>query len=97
MPSYRAVMTVGRLAPGTDPAAVLPRAVAAAREVVEVEAWDVAVVRGEARATVRFAADDDPLALGVARRVRAHVQPLADVLALRVSRRYGNRWYDVRD
>ncbi|MBX9246942.1 hypothetical protein ICW40_19305 [Actinotalea ferrariae] len=96
MPSYRAVLAVGRLAPGTDPATVLPAAVAAARAVVEVEAWDVGVVRGEARATVRYVADDDDLALGVARRVRAHVAPLADVVSLDVSRRYGPRWYGVR-
>lgn len=97
MPSYRAVLAVGRLAPGADPAAVLPAAVAAARAVVEVEAWDVGVVRGQARATVRYVADDDALALGVARRVRAHVAPLADVLQLEVTRRYGARWYGVRD
>lgn len=96
MPSYRAVMTVGRLAPGTDPAAVLPTAVAAARERVEVEAWDVGVVRGQARATVRYACDDDDLAVAVARVVRAHVQPLADVPHLDVQRRYGSRWYALR-
>lgn len=96
MPSYRAVLAVGRLAPTTDPAQVLPTAVAAARARVQVEAWDVGVVRGEARATVRFTADDDDLALGVARAVRAHVQPLADVLSLDVARRYGPRWYPLR-
>ena len=59
MPSYRVVLTVGALAPGVQPPDVLPTAADAARELVTVEAYDVGVVSGEARLTVRFTADDD--------------------------------------
>jgi hypothetical protein len=49
MPSYRITLGVGALRAGTDPQSVLPTAAAAARELTTVEAWDLAVVRGEAR------------------------------------------------
>ena len=91
------ILGVGLLRPGVDPATVLPTAADAARARVEVEAFDVGVVRGEPRVTVRFTDDDDADALAVGRRVRAVVTALADVNSMQVSRRYGPRWYEVRD
>lgn len=91
------VLGVGLLRPGVDAATVLPTAAAAARERVEVEAFDVGVVRGEARVTVRFTDDDDADALALGRRVRAVLAGLADIGSMQVSRRYGPRWYEVRD
>ena len=95
MPTYRIALAVGRLSPGVAPEAVLPAAVDAARVRVTVEAYDVTVVRGEARVTVRYTADDNGQAVDVARRVRAVVSGLADVSSPALSRRYGPRWHRV--
>ena len=95
MPSYRVALTVGLLRPVVEPAAVLPAATAAARERTDVEAYDVDVVRGRARVTVRFTSDDDAGALDVGRRVRATVTSLAEVDDPVLARRYGARWYRV--
>ncbi|PVU82176.1 hypothetical protein DDP54_03185 [Cellulomonas sp. WB94] len=96
MPSYRITLGVGALRAGTDPQTVLPAAAAAARELTVVEAWDLAVVRGEPRITVRFTADDDEGATHVGRHTNAVVETLADVLAPQLTRRWGARWYPVR-
>jgi hypothetical protein len=93
--SYRITLVLGDLVPGVAPESVLPAAADAARVRVTVEASDVAVVRGEARITVRFTADDDGQAVDVARRVRAVVSGLVDVSSPRLTRRYGARWYRV--
>lgn len=65
MPSYRVTLGVGTLRGTTAPEDVLPAAVAAARDLATVEAWDLGVVRGRARITVRFTVDDDPAAVAV--------------------------------
>ena len=96
VPTYRITLAVGRLSPGVTPETVLPAAADAARVRVTVEACDLAVVRGEARVTVRYTADDDGQAVDVARRVRAVVSGLADVSSPTLSRRYGSRWHRVR-
>lgn len=95
MPTYRITLAVGRLARGVAPETVLPAAADAARARVTVEASDLAVVRGEARVTVRYTADDDGQAVDVARRVRAIVSGLANVSSPVLSRRYGSRWHRV--
>lgn len=93
MSSYRVTLSVGLLRPGVEPASVLPAAVEAARERTTVEAYDVGVVRGQARLTVRFTADDDEDALAIGRRVRATVATLAEVDDARLHRRFGARWH----
>ena len=95
MPSYRITLTVGLLRAGVEPERVLPAAVEAARVRVTVESHDVAVVRGQARVTVRCVAEGDEQAVDVARRVRAVLASLADVDGLTVARRYGGRWLPV--
>ena len=96
MPSFRVTLGVGVLAPGVAPQDVLPAAAQAARDVATVEAYDVGIVRGQARVTVRFTAADDAEALGVGARVRATVARLAEVRDPRVTRRWGSRWEPVR-
>lgn len=93
MPSYRVSLAVGLLHPGTDPEAVLPAAVAAGRARTTVEAYDVGVVRGEARVTVRFLADGDAAAHVVAREVEDAVRGLAATSGRRLTRRWGARWH----
>jgi len=92
MPSYRVTMVIGALKPGVNPGAVLPLAAAAGRELVTVEASDLAVVAGEARITVRFTADE----LEIARQVGAHIVAVTDqsarVLRSAVTERVKNRW-----
>ena len=95
MTSYRITLAVGRLAPGIAPETVLPAAADAARARVTVEAYDIAVVRGEARLTVRYTAESNGQAVDVARRVRAVVSGLVDVTSAGLSRRYGARWHVV--
>ena len=53
---------IGLPQPGVAAPDVLPQAVAVAEALTTVEAHDVAVVRGQARVTVRFQADDDQIA-----------------------------------
>nr|WP_069388091.1 hypothetical protein [Cellulosimicrobium cellulans] len=93
MPSYRVTLGVGLLHPGADPEAVLPGAVDAARGLTTVEAYDVGVVRGQARVTVRFLADGDEAAHAVARAVEDGVRAHAATSDRRVTRRWGARWY----
>lgn len=96
MPSYRVSAAVGLLRPGTAAADVLPEAVATARELVTVEAFDVAVVRGEARVTVRFEAGDDAAARRAGWAVLARLDELAEIRGRAVTRRFGSRWYPLR-
>lgn len=95
MTSYRAVLVVGLLRPGADPADVLPAAAEAARAVTKVEARDLAVVAGEARVVVRYLASDDASARRIGDRVHARVRGLAEVDRLAVDRRDGPRWHPV--
>ncbi|RHA37692.1 hypothetical protein D1825_16730 [Cellulomonas rhizosphaerae] len=96
MPSYRVRAAVGLLQPGTDPEDVLPEAVAVAQDRVVVEAFDLGVVRGEARVTIRFDAPDDPTARQVGWAVLARLDELADISGRSVTRRFGARWYALR-
>lgn len=93
--SYRVSLVVGMLRPGASPEAVLPAAAAAAREVTEVEAYDLGIVRGEARVTVRYLAEDDDRAAEIARAVRAAAGALVEVGGAVFTRRYGPRWHPV--
>ncbi|TWH33806.1 hypothetical protein [Isoptericola variabilis] len=93
MPSYRVSLAVGTLRPGVDPAAVLPAAADAARELATVETSDVGVVRGQARITVRFTTDSDDAAHAVADAVRARTTRLAATSDGTLTRRWGARWY----
>ncbi|PFG33167.1 hypothetical protein [Sanguibacter antarcticus] len=96
MPSFRVTATIGRLARGVAPPDLLPAAAAAARELATVEAFDVAVVSGEARITVRFTADDDAHARRTADHVCATTRALAELQPTGLTRRYGARWSPVR-
>jgi hypothetical protein len=96
VPSYRVRLVPGLLLRGTDPAAVLPAAVDAARAHTTVEAGTVEVVRAEPRITVRYEAPDDLTAAQVGRAVVARVGELVVVETSRVTRRNGNRWYPMR-
>lgn len=96
MPSFRVTATIGRLHPGVAPAAVLPSAADAARNLATVESFDVGVVAGTARITVRFTSDDEAQARRVADHVLATTGALADLSAPGLTRRYGARWHPVR-
>lgn len=96
MPSYRVVLSVGSLAPGVDAPDVLPAAAAAVRDFVTVEAYDVGVVAGEARITVRFTADDDRVAWQVHDHVCSTTGVLVELPSTRLTQRYGPRWHPVR-
>ena len=93
MPSFRVIVAVGRLRPGTDPRTVEPAAADAARELAVVEASSVDVVAGEARLTVRFTEDTVRSALRVAEHTVARVGTLAETGGWRLTERVGGRWF----
>jgi hypothetical protein len=96
MPSYRVIMSVGALQPGARPDAVLPAAARAAAELTTVEASDLAVVAGQARATVRYTADDSDLALAIGQHVVQQTRLVADPVTWQVTERVKGRWLPVR-
>jgi ABC-type tungstate transport system substrate-binding protein len=96
MPSYRVTIAIGALQRGVRPDAVLPAAAAAAAERTVVEASDLAVVAGTARATVRFTADDGAAALAVGGHVVEQTRVLADPVSWLVTERVKGRWLPVR-
>jgi hypothetical protein len=95
VPSYRVSAAVGLLRPGVAAPDVLPDAVAVARAQTTVEAFDVQVVGGAARVTVRYEADDDQTARRIGWAVLARLDELAEISGRRVTRRYGSRWHPV--
>jgi beta-lactamase class A len=95
MPSFRVTMIIGALRPGGSPAAVLPTAAAAAAELTTVEASDLAVVAGTARATVRFTADDAELAAQIGRHVVDVTSTVAEPISSVVTERVKGRWVPV--
>ena len=92
MPDFRVTLSIGALAPGADPEALLPAAAAAAAELTMVESSGLTVVRGEPRATVRFEAEDDELAEQIAAHVVGAVVGLAAITDVELTRRAGARW-----
>ncbi|MEC5185096.1 hypothetical protein RCH12_002572 [Cryobacterium sp. MP_3.1] len=96
MPSYRVIMSIGTLQPGVRPEAVLPAAAGAAAELTTVEASDLAVVAGSARATVRFTADDGTAALAIGDHVVAQTRLVAAPVSWLVTERVKGRWLPVR-
>lgn len=95
MPSYRVILTVGRVHPGGDPRAVLPAAAAAVEESTTVEARSVGVRRGRAEATVRFEASDDEIAQRIAPLAAQRAGAHAEILAVTLRRQQGTRWTPV--
>ena len=65
MPSYRTILTVTALRPGRGPDDVEAAARAAVGRTTVLEAFQVGVVRGEPRVTVRFTGADDAEARAV--------------------------------
>lgn len=77
MPSYRSVMTIGALRPGHGPQAVEDAARAAVTGTTTLESFQVDVVAGEPRVTVRFTGADDGEAREVHARTSAAVREVA--------------------
>lgn len=92
MPSYRVVLTVGRVHPGGNAQAVLPAAAAAVGALTTVEAKSVGIRQGRAEATVRFEALDDDIAKQIAPVAAEGAGVHAEILALAVRRQVGTRW-----
>ena len=96
MPSFRVQLEIGALAPGVAPQQVLPAATAAAAELAEVEASDLAVVSGAPRAIVRFAAEEPEIAAQVAEQVVAATSAFVEVRRWSVTQRVRGNWVPVR-
>lgn len=92
MPSYRVRLTIGVLAPGVEPASVLPAARDAVAELAAVEATSIVLERDGPGVVVRFTADDDELAAQVADHAAASTASLATLGAVALTRRDGARW-----
>ena len=89
-------MTIGSLHAGSAPESVLPAAAAEAAEMTTVEASDLAVVAGSARATVRFTADDAATALRIGAHALEGTRARAGVVTWQVTERVHGRWLPVR-
>ncbi|MDO8106047.1 hypothetical protein Q6348_02420 [Isoptericola sp. b441] len=96
MPSYRVRIVVGLMRAGADPAAVLPTAIEAGRDLTAVEHGQIEIAAGRPRLTVRYEAPDDLTAAGFGRAIVERVDELVDVEVSRVTRRWGSRWYPLR-
>jgi hypothetical protein len=92
MPSYRVVLTVGRVHPGGNAQAVLPAAASAVGELTAVEAKSVGVRQGKAEATVRFEAPDDEIAKQIAPVAAQGAGTHAEILGIALRRQSGTRW-----
>ena len=79
MPSYRSILTVSVLKAGHDPGDVESAARGAVRRTTVLEAFQVDVVRGEPRVTVRFTGSDDAEARGVHARVVEAIGSVAQI------------------
>ena len=77
MPSYRTILTIGALAPGSAPSDVERAARDAVVATTTLEAFQVDVVRGEPRVTIRFTGADDGEARSVHERTTAAVRRVA--------------------
>ena len=92
MPSYRVVLTVGRVHPGGNAQQVLPAAAEAVGELTTVEAKSVGVKQGRAEAVVRFEASDDEIAKQIAPAAAQAAWTHAEVLSVALRRQAGTRW-----
>jgi hypothetical protein len=92
MPSYRVVLTIGRVHPGGNAQAVLPAAADAVGRVTTVEARSVGVRQGRAEATVRFEASDDEVAKQIAPVAAQGAGTHAEILDIALRRQVGTRW-----
>ncbi|WP_147392081.1 hypothetical protein [Amnibacterium setariae] len=92
MPSYRVVLTVGRVHPGGNAQAVLPAAANAVGALTTVEAKSVGVRQGRAEATVRFEAVDDEIAKQIAPVAAQSAGAHAEILEVALRRQNGTRW-----
>lgn len=70
----------------------MPTAARTAAALAVVESSGVDVIRGEARVTIRFTADDPVAAEAVAERTVAGTGEAAEVLSWRLTERVGSRW-----
>jgi hypothetical protein len=92
VPSYRVLLTIGRVHPGADAQEVLPSAAEAVAGLAVVEARSIGVVQGRAQAVVRFEVPDDASARPVARAAAEAASTSAEVLDVQLRRRVGTRW-----
>ncbi|NQX11882.1 hypothetical protein HQQ80_09630 [Microbacteriaceae bacterium VKM Ac-2855] len=97
MPSYRVVVTIGSLAAGVDPAAVVPAAGEAAAAFTTLESGGIAVVRGEPRITIRFTGIDDAEAGEVSTAVIDTVRTMAAIERAQILRLTRGRWVRLHD
>lgn len=92
MPSYRVVLTVGRVHPGGNAQRVLPAAAEAVGAVATVEARSVGVRQGRGEAVVRFLAPDDEIARQIAPVAAQAAAVHAEVLGVALRKQAGTRW-----
>ncbi|BDA63427.1 FMN-dependent dehydrogenase [Actinomyces capricornis] len=91
MPSYRSILTVTALRPGRDPRDVETAARSAVKATTVLESFDVGIVAGRPRVTVRFTGVDDAEAREVHERVLAAVRQDATVPQAVLARVSGGR------
>ena len=95
MPSYRATLFVEQMAPGSEPESTLPTAVSAVNSLAKAEHYEVRLVDRRGALVVRFAAEDDRRAGGVAIAMADAVATIAVTGGLRLERRAGSLWRPI--
>ncbi len=96
VPSYRTILTVTTLRPGKGPGAVEDVARAAVTSTTTLEAFQVDVVRGEPRVTIRFTAADDSEAHTVHARSTKAVRQVAHAPRAVLAKVVGGRSVPLR-
>ncbi|WP_136313345.1 FMN-dependent dehydrogenase [Actinomyces procaprae] len=91
MPSYRTILTVTDLLPGHGPQDVEAAAREAVASTTTLEAFQIDVVRGRPRVTVRFTGADDAAARAVHHRTVAGVRRAAVVPSQVLAKVVGGR------
>lgn len=79
MPSYRTIVTIGALIPGRSPQEVEQRARAVVGQHTTLEAFQIDIVSGQPRVTIRFTGVDDEQAREV---YRSLLEGLSEVASL---------------
>ena len=92
MPSFRAVLTIGRVHPGGNAQAVLPAAADAVAALTTVESRSVGTAKGRGTVTIRFTAEDADEARRMGAAASEAAWRHAEVVELQVRRQAGTRW-----
>lgn len=92
MPSYRLILTVANVFPGTDPSQVLPLAARALGKHANVESFDLKITRNSPQLVLRYTCADKAEAKTCAYRAELEISGFIEVTRAQTLQRVHNRW-----